>query len=166
MAKRAVILAGMLIALLLGLLTSGDERPLRAAEQAQPQIDAPAPTCYRPQEFTDVCYIEWASLSAAAVTPSYLISMSVSVDDRLRLYSVGFFQTGIQLAPDMFGPGFKVACGLPGASGDPALGATHTYEIRTRDSSSAYNAASGTVTCPAGAMSRTFLPRISSAQAK
>jgi len=149
MVKRAAILAGVLIALLLSLLASGDERPLRAADQAQPRIDAPAPTCYRPKEFTDVCYVEWAALSAAAVTPNYLISMSVSIDNRLRVYSAGFFQTSIQLAPDMFGPGFKVACGLPGASGDPLLGATHTYEIRTRDSSSAYNAASGSVTCPA-----------------
>lgn len=149
MVKRAVILAGLLTALLLGLLTSGSEQTLWAAEEAQPSIDAPAPTCYRPKEYTDVCYIEWASLSAATVTPNYLISMSVSINQRERLYSAGFFQSSISFPADMFGPGFKVACGAPGASGNLELGAMHTYEIRARDTAGAFNAAAGSVTCPA-----------------
>ena len=149
MVKRALLWAGLLAALLLGLFAAGGEHPLRAAGETQPEIDAPAPTCYRPQEFTDVCYIEWAALSASTVAPHNLISMSVSIDGRLRLYMAGFFQSAANLPPDMFARGFKVACGPPGAGGNPLWGATHAFEIRARDSSGAFNAVSGSVACPA-----------------
>ena len=127
-----------------------EEGVVGAAEtSASSVIDAPAPTCYRPVEHTNVCYVEWASLAASTVSPNYMISMTVSIDELQRAYTGGFFQTAMYLPADMFAPGFQVACGTPGESGDPKLGAAHTYVIRARDTTGGHAAAPGTVVCPA-----------------
>ena len=128
-----------------------------APNRVQPQAgDAPAlaltgdaPTCSRPVQYTDICTIEWSSLSATAISPGYMVSMTVSIDDRVRANVSGFFQTSMYAPSGMFGNGFKVACGAPGTGGDPTLGAAHSYTLLARDTTPATGAAYGTVFCPA-----------------
>jgi hypothetical protein len=110
-------------------------------------IDSPSATCYRASVGT--CYIGWSYLSVSASTSQYIISMTVSIDDRIRAYHSGFFQTSMYIPGDMLGSGFKVACGWPGASGVPGLGYTHNYVIRAAETGGLKSANYGTVTCPA-----------------
>ncbi len=173
MAIRTSAWAILVVALLLGLLSAGGEQPLRAEEQpppsgaanaevrppagaatpldaaAAPTLDAPSPTCYRAQEYTDICYIEWAYIQASTVTPNYMVSTTVALDNRPRASVSGFFQSSIYLPAQMFGRGFQVACGTPGAGGNPSLGGTHTYAIHVRDTIGGVNTATGSIACPA-----------------
>ncbi len=110
-------------------------------------IDSPSPTCYRASVGT--CYIGWSYLSVSASTSQYIISMTVSIDDRMRAYHTGFFQNSMYIPGDMLEPGFKVACGWPGVSGVPELGYTHNYVIRAAETGGLTSANYGTVTCPA-----------------
>ncbi len=110
-------------------------------------IDSPAATCYRASVGT--CYIEWSYLSVSASASQYIISMTVSIDNRLRAYHSGFFQTAMYIPGDMYAPGFKVACGQRGASGIPELGYSYNYVIRAAETGGLKAANYGTVTCPA-----------------
>jgi hypothetical protein len=110
-------------------------------------IDSPAATCYRASVGT--CYIEWSYLSVSASASQYIISMTVSIDNRIRAYHSGFFQTSMYIPGDMFKPGFKVACGQRGASGVPELGYSYNYVIRAAETGGLKAANYGTVTCPA-----------------
>lgn len=110
-------------------------------------IDSPSATCYRASVGT--CYIEWSYLSVSASASQYIISMTVSINDRMRAYHSGFFQTSMYIPGDMLGPGFKVACGWPGASGAPELGYSYPYVIRAAETGGLKSANYGTVTCPA-----------------
>lgn len=110
-------------------------------------IDSPSATCYRASVGT--CYIEWSYLSVSASASQYIISMTVSIDDRIRAYHAGFFQNSMYIPGNMLEPGFKVACGWPGASSVPELGYTHNYVIRAAETGGLKAANYGTVTCPA-----------------
>jgi hypothetical protein len=106
------ILAGALTVVLLGAIlavfgASGSQAsglvtstPLGVVTQIQSpaDIEAPAissfsnsPTYYRQAAGSGVCYIEWSYLYTSASSGSYIISMSVTIDDRLRAYHAGFF---------------------------------------------------------------------------
>jgi hypothetical protein len=110
-------------------------------------IDNPAPTCYRAS--VETCYLQWSYLSVSASTSQYIISMTVSIDGRMRAYHAGFFQTSMYIPSDMLTPGFKVACGWRGASSTPGLGFSHSYIIRAAETGGLKAANYGTVTCPA-----------------
>jgi hypothetical protein len=110
-------------------------------------IDSPAATCYRFSVGT--CYIEWSYLSVSASASQYIISMTVSIDNRVRAYHSGFFQTSMYIPGDMLKPGFKVACGWRGASGVPELGYAYNYVIRAAETGGLKSANYGIVTCPA-----------------
>jgi hypothetical protein len=118
-------------------------------------IDSPAATCYRASAGT--CYIEWSYFSVSASASQYVISMTVSIDDRVRAYHSGFFQTSMYIPGDMLEPGFKVACDWRGASGVPELGYTYNYVIRAAETGGLKFANYGTVTCPAD-KGMVFLP--------
>jgi hypothetical protein len=122
-------------------------------------IDSPAPTCYQPIPGTESCYIEWGYLQVSATSPQYIISMTVFIDDRLRAYYAGFFQTSMYVPPDLQHPGFRVDCGPPGASGIPGLGFQYNYTIRAMETGGLKAANYGAVTCPAG-MYSLYLPRL------
>lgn len=110
-------------------------------------IDSPSATCYRTSVGT--CYIEWSYLSVSASASQYIISMTMSIDDRIRAYHTGFFQNSMYIPGDMLEPGFKVPCGWPGASGVPGLGYTYNYVIRAAETGGLTSANYGAVTCPA-----------------
>lgn len=112
-------------------------------------IDSPSATCSRPAAGTGACYIEWNYLSVTAASGSYVISMTVSIDDQMRAYHSGFFQTSMYIPGDMTAPGYKVSCGTPGSGGKPDWGKSYTYTIRARETGGLTAANHGSVTCPA-----------------
>lgn len=122
-------------------------------------IDSPSATCYRPAVGTGVCYIQWQYLRVTATSSQYIISMTLTIDDQMRAYHAGFFQTAMVIPGDMYGPGFRVACGASGAGGIPGLGNTYSYVIRARETGGLASANYGSVICPAH-VPELFLPLI------
>lgn len=108
-------------------------------------IDSPSPTCYQPDSSRNTCYITWNYLYVSASASQYMISMTVNIDNRLRSYHSGFFQTYMYISGDLYGRGFKVACGPRGAGG---LGNTYAYTLRAQDTSGMGAANYGSVRCP------------------
>jgi hypothetical protein len=127
--------------------------------QAISPIENPSAMCYRPVAGTGVCYIEWNYLYVAATSGSYVVSMTVTIDNRLRAYHAGFFQSTMYIPGDMMAPGYRVTCGRPGSGGIAEFGKTYSYTIRARDTTGLTTANSGSVTCPADGV-MIFLPLI------
>lgn len=128
------------------------------AEESSPDIsaiDSPTPACTLSRPHSGVCTINWYYLAVNAA-PQYVISMTVSIDSQPRARYSGFFQTGMYVPTEM--TGFEVPCGLPGASGDPNWGASHSYTLRARDSSGLTTANYGAVYCPADEPLSIFMP--------
>lgn len=120
-------------------------------------IDSPSATCYRPAVGTGACFIQWDYLYVTAASGSYIISMTVTIDGRIRAYHSGFFQSWMYIPAEMTDPGYKVACGAP-VGGDPASwGNSYSYVLRARETSGLSAANYGTVRCPAD-MSTIYLP--------
>ncbi len=112
-------------------------------------IDSPSATCYQPDATKDECFINWYYLSVSAA-PDYMISMTVTLNAIGNIaYTSGFFQTSMYVPYNMFGDGFKVACGALGAGGNPYWGNAYAYTIRARDSAGLKSANYGTAYCPA-----------------
>ena len=112
-------------------------------------IDSPTVACYQPNPAQDACYLNWYYMSVDA-DPNYMVAMTVTINaigPVARLH--GFFQTSMYAPYNMFGNGFKVACGAPGAGGDPVLGNAYSWTIQARDSSNLGSANYGTAYCPA-----------------
>lgn len=120
-------------------------------------IDSPSPTCYLPAEGTGACYIQWDYLYVTS--GSYVISMSVTIDDRMRAYYSGFFQSAMFVPGEMTAPGYKVSCGAPASGSTGEWGNTYTYVIRARETGGLSAANYGSVTCPAD-IARVFVPII------
>jgi len=120
-------------------------------------IDNPSPTCYRPVAGTGACYIQWNYLYVTASSESYVVSMTVTIDNRLRAYHAGFFQSSMYIPGDMTAPGYRVTCGAPGSGGIAEFGKTYTYALRARETSGATAANFGSVTCPADLV-KDFMP--------
>jgi hypothetical protein len=79
-----------------------------------------------------------------------MITMTVTLNDIGRVAQVnGFFQTSMYVPYNMLGEGFQVACGAPGAGGNPNLGNAYAWTLRARDSANLGSANYGTVYCPA-----------------
>ncbi|MCB0155360.1 MAG: hypothetical protein KDF65_11245 [Anaerolineae bacterium] len=117
--------------------------------RAAPAIQNPTPLCYRPVEGTGACYLEWSYLRATASSGAYVISMTVTIDNRLRAYHAGFFQTELYVPGDMMTPGYRVLCGEVGSGDNPDMGLTYAYLIRARDTTGQTSTNTGSVTCPA-----------------
>jgi hypothetical protein len=81
----------------------------------------------------------------SASASQYVISMSVSINNRARAYVSGFFQATMYAPGDLFGRGFKVACGPRRADG---LGNTYAYTLRARETGGLSSANYGSVRCP------------------
>jgi hypothetical protein len=127
----------------------GARREIQSAtEIEQPAIsfiDSPSATCYQPDTSRNTCYIEWNYLYVTASSSQYIISMTVSIDNRVVAYHSGFFQTSMYIPDDMVGHGFKVACGPRNANG---LGKSYAYTLRARETGGLSAANYGSVTCP------------------
>ena len=118
-------------------------------------IDSPSASCYQPVASEDTCYITWSYLYVSAGTSQYVISMTISIDNRLRAYHAGFFQTSMYVPGDFFGRGFRVSCGPRGANG---AGKTYAYTLRARETGGLSAANYGSVTCPG--VEKVYLPVI------
>ena len=131
----------------------------REKELARPQapaisfIDNPSPTCYQPIGSENTCYITWSYLQVSASSSNYVVSMTVSIDGRLRAYHSGFFQNAMLISGGMYGPGFQVACGPHNAAG---AGKTYSYIVRAGESNGQTATNFGSVTCPGVRLA--FLP--------
>ena len=111
-------------------------------------IENPSATCYQPDAARDECYLNWYYLSVNA-SPNYMITMTLSLNATGPLaHTQGFFQTSMHIPYNMLGNGFKVACGRPGAGGNPQLGNAYAYTVRARDSAGLSSANYGTSYCP------------------
>lgn len=136
--------------------TQGDNRrEITAAAEGDIQpaligfIDTPSCVCYQPDPRQDVCFINWYYMSVNAA-PNYMITMTVALNSIGIVSRVsGFFQTSMYTPYNMYGNGFKVPCGAPGAGGNPELGNAYSWTIRARDSANLGSANYGTVHCPA-----------------
>jgi hypothetical protein len=97
----------------------------------------------------DVCYLNWYYLNVSA-SPNYIITMTVALNPNKFLARMGgFFQTSMYAPYNMFGQGFKVACGALGVGGNPDFGNAYGWTIRARDSANLGSANYGTTYCPA-----------------
>ena len=152
----SVLVASVLVANAAGVIgpligeeADGNRREIQApAEIEQPAIsfiDSPSATCYQPDTSRNTCYVAWSYLYVTAGASQYIISMTVSLDNRLVAYHSGFFQTSMYIPSDLVGRGFKVACGPRNASG---LGKTYAYTLRARETGGLGAANYGSVTCP------------------
>ena len=103
----------------------------------------------------NTCYITWHHLSGTASDSQYVVSMTISIDNRLRAYHAGFFQTSMYVPGDMYGPGFQVTCGPQGAAG---MGSTYAYTLRARETGGLSAANYGSVTCPG--VNLVYLPAV------
>jgi hypothetical protein len=158
------VAAGSLVASVAMATPEGSQPPRREiqGEVESPTIsfiDNPTATCSRPVAGTGECYIQWNYLNVTASSSQYVISMTVSIDGRLRAYHSGFFQTSMFVPGDMYDPGFRVTCGLPGAGGVAEMGNTYNYIIRARETGGLSAANYGSVTCPADVV-EVFVPLI------
>jgi hypothetical protein len=120
-------------------------------------IDSPSATCYLPVPGTGACYIQWDYLNVTAAPGSYIISMTLSIDDHIRAYHSGFFQTSMYIPEDMTSPGYQVTCGWPGTGGTLGYGEIYNYTIRARDTAGLKAANYGTTTCPVDTI-KVYLP--------
>lgn len=127
----------------------GNRREIQAeVEISQPTIsfiDSPSGTCYQPISGRNDCYLSWSYLYVTAGTSQYMISMTVSIDNALQAYHNGFFQTYMYIPNDLYGRGFKVACGPRSSNG---LGLAHAYTIRARETGGLSAANYGSIQCP------------------
>jgi hypothetical protein len=113
-------------------------------------INSPSPTCYQPNPDRDECYLNWYYMSVNAAPATYMVTMTVTLNDFGPVaHTRGFFQSSMYIPYSMLGDGFKVACGSPGAGGNPTLGNAYGYSIRARDSNGAGASNLGTIYCPA-----------------
>jgi len=112
-------------------------------------IDSPSPTCYQPDATRDECYLTWYYISVNAAPAGYMITMTLTLNSIGPVaHTHGFFQPSMYIPYSMLGDGFKVACGSPGAGGNPTLGNAYGYAIRARDSDGARASNLGTIYCP------------------
>jgi len=112
-------------------------------------IDSPTVVCYQPDATRDACYLNWYYMSVDAA-PNYMITMTVAIAPMGIVGQVhGFFQTSMYVPYNMFGDGFQVPCGAPGAGGKPQLGNAYSWTIRARDAGGMGSANYGTAYCPA-----------------
>lgn len=112
-------------------------------------IDSPSPTCYQPDATRDECYLTWYYMSVDAAPAAYMITMTLTLNDFGPVaHTHGFLQSSVYIPYSMLGDGFKVACGPPGAGGNPTLGNSYGYSIRARDSDGARTTNLGTIYCP------------------
>lgn len=112
-------------------------------------IDSPSPTCYQPDHTRDECYLKWYYMSVNAAPAAYMITMTVTLYNIGPVaHTQGFFQSSMYIPYNMLGDGFKVACGPPGAGGNPTLGNAYNFTIQARDSNGLGAINVGTVRCP------------------
>ena len=105
------------------------------------------PSCVQPSSSAGACYIVVGAATANGSDPTFS-GLEISVDHKLRLRMLGFFEADGYVDQSMIRPGLKVVCGLPGASGDPAYGLTHLVEAKASMAGGAQATGAAQVRCP------------------
>lgn len=131
--------------------------PIAPAGAADSSLEAPeftffevqTPSCYRARELSQICYVEWSYFYVEAGASQYLHRLRLEIGGRVRANFQGFFQTGMYVPAEMYSPGFAVACGQPGAGGDPRLGNQHSWVVRAEETGGGIATNSGSIFCPA-----------------
>jgi hypothetical protein len=144
---------------------AGGERQREAPAPELPSIsfiDSPTAACVRPKDRSPGCFVQWSNLGVSAGSSQYIISMTVQIDGRFRAYYSGFFQNAMNVPPEMYSPGFRVACGVEGSGGVPGMGRAYAYTLRARETGGLGAANFGTVICPAETVGPylVFLPNL------
>jgi hypothetical protein len=107
------------------------------------------PTCIQPDPAENVYIINWNNFFAQAVSGNYMRSITLTIDDRVRAFYLGFFETYLYVDDLHHSSGFRVPCGAFGSGGHPAVGALDTFSIRAEDTGGYVSTAYGSVRCPA-----------------
>lgn len=148
-ASALAVRAAGLIGTIIAEQSAGNRREIQSdADIQQPDIsfiDSPSASCAQPVSGRNDCYITWSYLYVTASTSQYIISMTVDIDNQPAAYHSGFFQTSMYIPGDLYGRGFKVACGPRNANG---LGNSHAYTVRARETGGLSAANYGNVQCP------------------
>lgn len=122
-------------------------------------IQSNSPSCLLPVPRTGTCYIKWGEISVSTTDGSYINYLYIKINNKGVAYHRGFFQQYMNIPSEMYGSGFRVTCGFPGAGGTPDFGNIYTYEIRAADTSGATTANFGSVLCPADIVN-IYLPAV------
>lgn len=122
-------------------------------------IQSKSPSCILPVPHTGTCYIKWGEISVNTTDSSYINYLYIKINNKGVAYHRGFFQQYMNIPSEMYGSGFRVTCGFPGAGGTPDFGNIYTYEIRAADTSGATTANFGSVLCPADIVN-IYLPAV------
>jgi hypothetical protein len=137
------------------------ERSSESGDEREPDIsfiDSPSATCFRPQQNSNTCYVNWNYMYVTASSTQYVISMTLQIDGQNRAYYSGFFQSSMYIPSSMHADGFEVACGPEEEAGFPGFGSAHTYTIRARETGGLKAANYGTVICPPMDIRPVFFP--------
>lgn len=110
-------------------------------------IDSPNAYCSQPDPAQDICYINWGTIYVDAA-PNYMVDLSIQINGRYVARNRGFFQTSMTIPATMNDRGFKVACGIKGAGGDPDWGNAYPWVIAATDSAQLTSRNFGTAICP------------------
>jgi hypothetical protein len=140
------------------------ERPVRMPPPParSPELNyqfPPSPTCYNPVRGTGACYIRWDYFYYEAASSQYILTMTITIDDKIRAYHSGFFQTYLYINDRYYGKGFEVSCGRQGAAGEPGMGAEYGYIFQARETGGVSSYDAGKVLCPADE-AHVYLPAV------
>lgn len=132
--------------------------PYRPDQPDVASLSATMPTCMQPDPAENVCYLNWNNFFAQAVSGHYMRSITLTIDDRVRAFYLGFFETYLYVDDLQHTPGLKVPCGGFGTGGNPSVGAVHTFSIRAEDTGGYVSTLYGSVACPGVRL--VFLPLV------
>jgi hypothetical protein len=95
------------------------------------------PYCFQPDPAFDACYVNVRYFAATDNGVGNILAyVKVAIDGRLVAKLGAFFENAIYFDHSMIhGPGFRVPCGLSGASGspDPDVGKVYTVDVKAFD---------------------------------
>jgi hypothetical protein len=147
-------------------LEAGAIRHVRAAEPEAPDhptistIESPSPTCYRPGLHSNICRVNWGLVRVSTVSPRTIVSVTLTIDGRMRANYQGYFQSSLSVEPGFHGDGFQVACGFEGVDGVAGMGRVYDWRLKALDSEGLEATNKGTVTCPAWHPISVYLPLV------
>ena len=156
---RTLGLAAFLLSLVMIFQVPGE--PVQAGAVT---IKMSNPSCVQSQPAAASCSIVIGNLSANGSDISFS-RVELLVDNKLRMYMAGFFESSAYFTYSMVPDAFTVSCGGPNASGNPNYGKSYlvTANAYMADGTSASNTMN--VFCPAFVVqatnpTKTYLPTI------
>lgn len=137
------LLLGLGLALLL--ISPGASRPVQAGTLTGFTLSNPR--CVQVRVDNGACSISFASASASGSDTTFQ-RITVSINNKLRVNLQGFFDTSGSLYSNMLPGGLQVACGRPGAGGDPKFGNLYVLQVQANMYSNPPAIDTASVYCP------------------